>query len=381
MSIPRSYAAENIASGYGNVSSVMNAWMNSPGHRANILSSSGQMIGIGYYNAGSPSWVQLFTGGYSIRSIDIVNFTGELNYGSSIGDANIIVYVTFTNGMRGYTPLLDSMITGYDKNTMGTQKITINLWGSTYPVTVEVVDLVRAFVNRLYTQTLARQGEQAGIDYWTQMLKNGTSQGAKVAQGFIDSAEFRSRSLTDRDYVTVLYRTFFDREPDSAGFNDWIKALDSGLSRLYVFKGFAESNEFSELCNQYHIIRGNAELTAPMDQNSGVTKFVARCYKLCLGRKGDEGGLNDWCNQILTRKNTPKQVAYGFIFSNEFTNKNLSDKEYVQILYRTFMDREAESEGLSYWLQALQSGQSRLQVFNGFADSSEFARICASYGL
>lgn len=37
----------------------MNQWMNSPGHRANILNSSFTEIGIGYYNS---EWVQEFIG-------------------------------------------------------------------------------------------------------------------------------------------------------------------------------------------------------------------------------------------------------------------------------------------------------------------------------
>lgn len=40
---------ENIAAGQPTPESVVNAWINSPGHRANILSDSYQEIGIGYY--------------------------------------------------------------------------------------------------------------------------------------------------------------------------------------------------------------------------------------------------------------------------------------------------------------------------------------------
>jgi uncharacterized YkwD family protein len=52
-------AGENIAKGQSSPSQVMNDWMNSPGHRANILNSSFTSIGIAYYNS---EWVQEFTG-------------------------------------------------------------------------------------------------------------------------------------------------------------------------------------------------------------------------------------------------------------------------------------------------------------------------------
>ncbi len=54
-----SYAGENIASGQRTPQEVMTAWMNSAGHRANILSPNFTKIGVGYVNG---EWVQEFTG-------------------------------------------------------------------------------------------------------------------------------------------------------------------------------------------------------------------------------------------------------------------------------------------------------------------------------
>ena len=57
-------AGENIAAGQTTAQSVMTDWMNSSGHRANILNSSFTEIGVGYYAGGSyrTEWVQLFIG-------------------------------------------------------------------------------------------------------------------------------------------------------------------------------------------------------------------------------------------------------------------------------------------------------------------------------
>lgn len=53
---------ENVAYGYGDVASVMNGWMNSPGHRANIVNPAYTHIGLGEANAsnGTPYWTQDF---------------------------------------------------------------------------------------------------------------------------------------------------------------------------------------------------------------------------------------------------------------------------------------------------------------------------------
>ena len=52
-------AGENIAKGYASPEAVVNAWMNSPGHRANILNSTYTHIGVGYVPSGN-YWTQMF---------------------------------------------------------------------------------------------------------------------------------------------------------------------------------------------------------------------------------------------------------------------------------------------------------------------------------
>ena len=56
-------AGENIAWGQRTPEDVMNAWMNSDGHRANILNPKFTKIGVGLYQnaAGRNYWTQLFT--------------------------------------------------------------------------------------------------------------------------------------------------------------------------------------------------------------------------------------------------------------------------------------------------------------------------------
>ena len=54
-------AGENIARGYSTPAAVVEGWMNSPGHRANILNSSFTHMGVGYVKIGS-YWTQMFVG-------------------------------------------------------------------------------------------------------------------------------------------------------------------------------------------------------------------------------------------------------------------------------------------------------------------------------
>jgi uncharacterized protein YkwD len=57
-----SSAGENVAYGFGDAAAVMNGWMNSEGHRQNILNPNYKEIGIGYALGadGRPYWTQDF---------------------------------------------------------------------------------------------------------------------------------------------------------------------------------------------------------------------------------------------------------------------------------------------------------------------------------
>lgn len=55
-----SSAGENIAMGQNTPEEVVNAWMNSPGHRANILSTTYTQIGVGFSRGNMTYWSQMF---------------------------------------------------------------------------------------------------------------------------------------------------------------------------------------------------------------------------------------------------------------------------------------------------------------------------------
>ena len=54
-------AGENIARGYATPKAVVDGWMNSSGHRANILNKNYTHIGVGYVESGK-YWTQMFIG-------------------------------------------------------------------------------------------------------------------------------------------------------------------------------------------------------------------------------------------------------------------------------------------------------------------------------
>lgn len=119
----------------------------------------------------------------------------------------------------------------------------------------------------------------------------------------------------------------------------------------------------------------------PLVSESGVTGFVSRMYTVVLDRQAEKAGLDDWVNRLQTGSADGSAVAQGFITSEEFANRNLSDSDYVDILYHTFFDRDADAEGRKTWMDKLEGGMSWEYVLQGFVNSQEFQELCDSYGI
>ena len=245
---------------------------------------------------------------------------------------------------------------------------------------------VYSFVRRLYNLCLNREPDMSGCAHWSTLLTSGARNGVSVAYGFCFSAEMKNRHLSDGDFVEILYKALMGRAADAGGKAHWVDLLSKGISRVGVFRGFAESAEFSGICNSYGITRGNvdAKLLEERDKNRGVTMFVARLYTKALGRNYDAGGLNHWCatiNSSSGKKATAIQMARSFFNSKEFQNRRLSNDAYVEVLYRTFLDRNPDAAGKKHWLDKMKAGTSRDSIMAGFYNSAEFNKIMAGYGI
>ena len=196
----------------------------------------------------------------------------------------------------------------------------------------------------------------------------------------------RHAGYSDQEYVDILYCTMFDRSEAVNERNYWMERLENGMSRLYVYRGFAQSVEFSNLCDKFGVIQGSVNLTAYRDQNEGATGFMVRLYTKMLDRGFGgfgEDELEYWCRAYLTGERTIEDIATdGFLHSSELINQNLSNEEFVARMYETFLNREPGDIEIIYWADKLSTGQeNRDTLVYGFTLSQEFAELKASYGL
>ena len=129
---------------------------------------------------------------------------------------------------------------------------------------------VEAFVTRFYQLCLNRQPDQDGLNKWVGWLHDGSKTGADVAQGFIFSAEFTAKKYNNETFVTILYKAFFNRDPDPGGFDAWVSRLNKGTTRQSVLDGFTHSQEFLDLCSNYGILPfAGVKATTSSNNSSG----------------------------------------------------------------------------------------------------------------
>ncbi len=243
------------------------------------------------------------------------------------------------------------------------------------------MDGIRDFVSRMYTVALGRNADAEGLEFWSNLLASKGSDGANIAYGFIMSEEFIGKNLSNVEYLHILYRTFFNREADQGGFDFWMNLLNTGTSRGTVLAGFVNSVEFSDLCNEFGILRGYMYQDGKAS-NPGIAQFVYRLYSVALGREGDADGINAWTERIAEKEWSAEKVATtGFFDSQEFQNRNLSNRAFIDVLYATFFDRPGDDAGITSWMKHLENGMSRQDVVFGFSRSAEFIEILKKYGL
>lgn len=124
-------AAENIAYGQRTHEIVMNAWMNSSGHRANILSKNVEYIGVGVvYSNGIYYWTQLFASSDSISDAYLPDKNNETpDETTNKAEITITTTTTVTTPTTQLTTLIQS-------TSKATKNITHNTQtSSTKPLT------------------------------------------------------------------------------------------------------------------------------------------------------------------------------------------------------------------------------------------------------
>ena len=146
-----------------------------------------------------------------------------------------------TNALPLSQATADSVATIYSTNR--------NLPGQMIRVLV-----VNNFVDRLYMSIFGRSATNQEKAVWVNGIISGQYTANDIINSMLSSAEFTSRNLSTEQYVSVLYRTFLDRDPDPAGLANWANAINSGAStRQQIADTFSSLDQWHSICAYYGI--------------------------------------------------------------------------------------------------------------------------------
>ncbi len=245
---------------------------------------------------------------------------------------------------------------------------------------------IEAYVTRCYQIILGRDPDEGGLKTWYEELNSGRKAAAEIIDQFVSSAEFTNKKVSNADAVEILYKAMLDRPSDPAGRADWVAKLNAGQPLQAVINGFCGSGEFGNLCKSYGIKPGTVNVPdvqpeQPQPSDEKIQAYVARCYKIILGRDADEGGMQTWVNELNSGRKAAAEIIDSFVKSAEFQNKKHSSADAVEILYKAMLDRPSDPAGKSSWVSQLEGGKPLQAVINGFCGSAEFGNLCKTYGI
>jgi hypothetical protein len=163
-------------------------------------------------------------------------------------------------------------------------------------------------IARLYFAYFLRVPDYGGILFWSDALRSGQPLHA-ISENFALSAEFQQRygSLSNRDFVILVYQNVLGRTPVETEIEYWKGHLDAGrTTRGQVMLGFSESDEHkAKIYNKV---------------------YVTMMYAGMLRRGLLQAELDYWIN-LMNQGITGLQLIENFLPQAEYRNRFLPPQQ------------------------------------------------------
>jgi hypothetical protein len=188
------------------------------------------------------------------------------------------------------------------------------------------------FVTDAYQHYLKRTPDAAGLAGWVNLLQHGLSD-EQLEAAFIGSPEYIAQhGGTGSAWVVGLYRDLLGRDPDAAGLQSWLGALQAGMSPSDIAYGFAASAEREAQ-------RINAD------------------YQKYLNRVPEAAIVPQWINAFVHGESN-EDVTAGFVASQEYFQQHASNNAaWLASAYQDILGRAPNSAEDTAWLRAMGAGQ------------------------
>ena len=248
---------------------------------------------------------------------------------------------------------------------------------------------IEAQVNQIYLNLFNRAADTTGLTYWAQQIRNGVLQLASIANDLIWAAENNPGGSSDASILanktnaavayTAQIRTSISSilNYQAQSTNPWITGFNLTEAKNYI----------SEI--------GQYTTHTSSSINSSIAKFISLSSSTNSSLLLDTAQSNldsitglsrdTLSNDFLENLQDSEQAAAennSYLADRQLNNNNqlnyvaisdhLSNSEYIVNLYDHVLNREADSDGLNYWVGQLETGmESRFEVLLGFSGSAE----------
>ncbi len=331
----------------------------------------GQTITLGSTSTSGVSRVTMLKAGAVTHSINMEQRLVELPIRTEAGPAG-------TTAVTATLPLNENhLIPGYylltvlDGNGVPSESKMVRV---TPPMATRPMASVDGQVVRLYRAFFQRQPDEAGYRYWRRMLLTGGSLQA-IADDFAASPELVARygQLDDASFVDQVYRNVLGRDADPDGRAFWLGQLYAGMSRGRMMTEFSESAEFVAITGTPAPSAAAPFLGAPLTGGTPLSGAVIRLYLGYFSRGPDVDGLAYWVGQRQAGVSL-NQISDVFARSDEFNQRYGAalDTDFIRLVYQNVLDRQPDDSGLAYWAGQLAGGLARGDLMLQFTESEEF---------
>ncbi|RTL35477.1 MAG: DUF4214 domain-containing protein, partial [Rhodocyclaceae bacterium] len=213
----------------------------------------------------------------------------------------------------------------------------------------DVFGSTKFFVMQLYRDTLFREAESGGLNYWMDQIGSGAQTREEVAFRFLESPEFQSGAGA----ITRLYLGAFGRLPDKAGMDYWMAERLADHSLATISADYSGSTEFKSLYDGL--------------DNAG---FVAQLYQHVLERAPDTAGQAYWQDRLAG--GTSRSEVMLEITQSVEAQAQTAQAVGVTLDYVGLLGRTPDQAGFDYWMTNLHNGMAAVDVIGLFTQTTEY---------
>lgn len=113
--------------------------------------------------------------------------------------------------------------------------------------------------------------------------------------------------------------------------------------------------------------------------DTDIEDFISEFYNSFLFKKPPDDELQFWKFALLTKRKTVQDLAKEVILENSVIK--ISDEDFLKKLYKVFFEREPDEGGYNDWLEEMKRNTSREKTIKVFLRSEEFKNKCDFYKI